>query len=207
MTTNYNEPGNTLAQARDIGFLSGGFHLAEWVGSSDVRDIYSFTTHQVGDLRFRLKGLSNNANIQLLDSDGNIISGSYNSGTQDEFNTRQNLKPGDYYIKVYSNSPGTNYSLDLRHNISDANNYFGNAQNVGVVSEEKHIIGWVGLYDTKDVYHFTTHQLGDLDFSLKGLHNNANIQLLDSNENIISGSYNGGTQDESNTYEKIAPGE
>ena len=207
MNTNYVEPGNALSQAWDIGLLNSNFYIAEWVGSSDVRDIYSFTTHQSGDLNFWIRGLSNNANIQLLDDDGNIISGSYNTGTQTDFATFGNLQAGDYYIKVYSNSPGTNYSLGLKLDLRDANNYVVNAQNVGIITEEKHIIGWVGSADIKDVYRFTTHQIGDLDFSLKGLHENANIQLLDSNENLISGSYNAGTRDESNTYENLAPGD
>ncbi|MGD1919419.1 MAG: PPC domain-containing protein, partial [Pleurocapsa sp.] len=157
MTTNHINSGNTLSQAWDIGLLNSSFYHAQWVGSSDVRDIYSFTTHQAGDLNFWIKGLSNNANIQLLDDDGNIISGSYNTGTQTDSATFGNLQAGDYYIKVYSNNPGTIYNLGLRLNLRDANNYVGNAQNVGVITEEKHIIGSVGSYDVRDVYRFTTH--------------------------------------------------
>ena len=207
MTTNYIEPGNILAQAHDLGMLEDFFRITEWVGLSDTKDLYKFTTHQSAYIHFQLAGLSKNVNIQLLDSNGNVISGSYRPGIQDEWGDFPKLKAGDYYVKVYSNSPGTNYELGLGLRRHDAGSSPITAQNLGVISEQKHIIGRLHSLDTKDVYRFTTHQPGDLDFSLTGLYKNANIQLLDSNENLISGSYNPGRQDEFNTYENLAAGD
>ncbi|MEM8677644.1 MAG: pre-peptidase C-terminal domain-containing protein [Cyanobacteria bacterium P01_G01_bin.67] len=212
--TAYTEPGNILAQARDLGIFNNSLLISEWVGSSDTRDIYSFTTHQSGELFFGIRELSNNANIQLLDSEGNIISGSYDPGTTPDLGTVK-LRRGDYFVKVYSHSPGTNYNLHLSLKTSSGynNNYYNDvdlsiiSEHLGVITEEKEIVGQVGVYNVRDTYRITTHQPGDLDFSLTKLYYDANIQLLDSNENLISGSYNPGKQDEFNTYEDLAPGD
>ena len=55
--------------------------------------------------------MNSNANVQLLDDEGNMLSGSFNSGKADEYQVHEDLEAGDYYLKVYGG--GTNYSLDF----------------------------------------------------------------------------------------------
>ena len=205
MTTISIDPGNSLAEALDVGLLNHNFQYSNWVGNTDRRDIFKFSTHQVGDLEYSLTGLYNNANIQILDSEGNMIGGAFKDGLEDEFNTYNNLAAGDYYLKVYG--VNTTYNLNFKLNLNNAGDTLAQAQDIGSIYQPKHIMGSVNPSDRRDIYKFSTHQVGDLDFSLTGLSNNANIQLLDSEENLISGSYNTGTQDESNIHENLVPGD
>ena len=205
MTTISTELKNALAEAFNLGLLTGSLQASDWVGITDRRDIYKFTTHQVGDLDFSLTGLRNNANIQLLDSEGTLISGSFNRGIQNEFNTYDNLAPGDYYFKIYG--PDTNYNLNFELRLDDAGDSLPEAQSLGLIASDRQIFGELDSIDRRDIYKFTTHQVGDLDFSLTGLSRNANIQLLNNKGNLIGGSYNTGTQDEFNTYNNLVPGD
>jgi len=74
-----------LLIAQDLGTLSEREQFQGNVSPIDREDLYRFTTDKIGDLDYRLTGLSNNANIQLLDSDGNMLSGSFKSGTASEY--------------------------------------------------------------------------------------------------------------------------
>ena len=75
-------------------------------------DYYRFFVSNPGKLNFGLSGLSNNANLQLLNSSGKAITGSYRTGTSNESGS-YHLTTGDYYFKIYRKSGDTNYHLNF----------------------------------------------------------------------------------------------
>ena len=207
-TRNFIDGGNILAAATYLGVFEEEVRGKGWVGQTDRQDFYKFSVHQPGDFDFALIDLQADANIQLLNSDGNRISGSYNTGTQYELKTYENLAAGDYYFKIYSGS-NTNYELRYKHRPSDPGNSISQALNMGLANhnQPKQLFGSLSPTDKYDFYRFSTDKVGVIDFSLSGLSANANVQLLNSAGNTITGSYNTGTQDEQKTYRNLAPGD
>ncbi len=86
----------------------------DFVGTTDTQDFYRFTVGDSGTLNVNLSRLSADADIDLLSSNGTVVSRSLNAGTRSEFITRD-LTAGEYYIRVYQGTlaNNTNYNLDL----------------------------------------------------------------------------------------------
>ena len=100
--------GNTIATAQAI---SLGNNQVEAVGGSDDADVFQFVLGDRQTVALNLTGLTQNADLSLLDSNGNDLKVSNNSNTASEAITR-NLEKGTYYVKVSSSSTsGTNYTL------------------------------------------------------------------------------------------------
>lgn len=108
------DPGNTLATATLINLTSSVQTLSDSVSSSDTNDYYRFGLTYSSSINLSLDGLSNNANVQLLNSSGGVIQDSLNGNTLTEsINTI--LSEGSYYIRVfYAGSAATNYNLKLQ---------------------------------------------------------------------------------------------
>ena len=73
--------GNTLATARAVGALTATQSFSDWVGSADTNDYYSFNVGTQSNFSLSLTGLSANADVQLLNSSGGVISSSTAGGT------------------------------------------------------------------------------------------------------------------------------
>ncbi|MFM6120109.1 MAG: PPC domain-containing protein, partial [Sphaerospermopsis kisseleviana] len=72
--------GNTLATARNVGTLTGAQSFSDWVGRADINDYYSFNVGTQSNFSLSLTGLSADADVQLLNSSGGVISSSENGG-------------------------------------------------------------------------------------------------------------------------------
>ncbi|MGK7943238.1 MAG: PPC domain-containing protein [Microcystaceae cyanobacterium] len=103
---------NSLSQARNIGTLNGSRSYQDWVGSGDTNDYYRFNVNGRTDFSLDLTGLSSDADVRLLDSSGNDIRSSTNSGSRSE-SINRDLATGTYYVRVYPHSGNTNYNLAL----------------------------------------------------------------------------------------------
>jgi hypothetical protein len=73
--------GNTLATARNVGTLTATQSFSDWVGSFDIDDYYSFNVTTPSNVSLNLTGLIANANVELLNSSGGVISSSTAGGT------------------------------------------------------------------------------------------------------------------------------
>ncbi|WP_413176349.1 Calx-beta domain-containing protein [Anabaena azotica] len=203
---NDDQAGNSLSAANNIIIGSNSSTYIDWVGSIDLYDYYSFNLGVASNFNLKLNGLTANANVQLLNSNGDFIQGSYNTGTaEDSFN--YNLNVGSYYIKVYS-EPGaanTNYNL----NVFAIPDYAGNSLNTSRPISLSPVVGsysdWVGDADANDYYSFNLNVASKFNLKLNGLTANANVQLLNSNGDFIQGSYNTGTAEDSFSYD-LNPG-
>lgn len=103
--------GNALATAWEINHnASGSATYHEALTTTDNNDYYKFTLAVAHTLSLSLSDLFANANLQLLDSNGNVLQTSANSGFASENMTR-NINPGTYYIRVYGSAINTSYRL------------------------------------------------------------------------------------------------
>jgi Bacterial pre-peptidase C-terminal domain len=115
--SNFGSDDNSLRQAVNLGSLSSSsrnLNVSDFVGTSDSQDYYRFNVGTTGTLSVNLTRLSADADLELLSSNGTVVSRSLNAGTRSEFITRD-LAAGEYYIRVYQGtlSNNTNYNLDL----------------------------------------------------------------------------------------------
>jgi uncharacterized protein YkwD len=107
---------NTLNSARQISLNSQSVTLRDAVGDNDPSDIYQFNiSSQNRNLSVKLNGLSGNAEIELLDIQGNRLMDSTNQDISIEAIDYQNLEIGSYFIRVYQGNIAinTNYNLTM----------------------------------------------------------------------------------------------
>ncbi|WP_201275496.1 PPC domain-containing protein, partial [Dolichospermum planctonicum] len=188
--------GNTRATARNVGTLTGAQSFSDWVGSADTNDYYKFNVGTQSNFSLSLTGLSADADVQLLNSSGGVISSSTAGGNTSESITRQ-LSAGTYYARVYRYSGDTNYSLSLNATATPVDNTLATARNVGTLTGAQSFSDWVGSADTNDYYKFNVGTPSNFSLSLTGLSADANVQLLNSSGTAISSSAASGTTSES----------
>jgi hypothetical protein len=111
---NITDPGNDFATATSFGSIAVGSirAAADYVGPDDRNDFYRIDLTQNAGVYVKLYNLTDDADLQLLDSDGNRIAYSKHTGDSAEFFTLA-LTPGTYYARViFSNGmTGTGYRL------------------------------------------------------------------------------------------------
>ncbi|BCL36875.1 pre-peptidase C-terminal domain-containing protein [Nostoc sp. MS1] len=117
--------GNTLTTARKLTLSSSLQTFTDRVDSTDPNDFYSFSLSARSSLNIAVDGLSANADVQLIKDtnsnglvdSGEVISGSYRTGSSSE-SLRPTLDAGNYFIRVYSNTGDTNYNLKVFQNFA-----------------------------------------------------------------------------------------
>jgi len=117
-------PGRTRVSAFDLGNLSevdadvrGGRVDAERNETNLVSEAYfKFRLDGTRKMEFELRDLTGNADLQLLDFDGNRIDSSRASGTSDERIERE-LQQGIYFIRVDAQEGSRDISYRLHYGI------------------------------------------------------------------------------------------
>lgn len=105
--------GNTLGTAKALELTSSLQTFRSSVSPLDTIDYYSFNLSNHSSFNMTLSGLGANADVQLLNSRGEVLQTSAQSGTSSE-SLFTSLNAGSYYIKVYSSTQAsTNYNLNL----------------------------------------------------------------------------------------------
>jgi trimeric autotransporter adhesin len=104
--------GNSLAAARNLGILGSNRTWQDFVGSRDSEDYYRFILPRTSDFSLSLFGLGADADVQLLNANGQVITASTNGSNLSESITRL-LSAGVYYIQVSRYSGDTLYDLRL----------------------------------------------------------------------------------------------
>jgi pimeloyl-ACP methyl ester carboxylesterase len=194
--------GNTIAAAKNIGVLNSNTQtINDLVGDIDPADYYQFNLTNTSTINLNLSGLTTDANVQILNSNGGGLVGSYNGGTNAE-TISTTLNAGNYYAYVYrAGSGNTNYSLNLSAVPDNAGSSLNTARNIGNLgSTEQTYSDFVGTGDTADYYQFTLTKASQVNLNLGNLSADANVQLLNQWGSLLQGSYNTGT-----TAETINP--
>ncbi|MCV3216720.1 CAP domain-containing protein [Plectonema radiosum NIES-515] len=105
--------GNTMNDARNIAIDSQQVTFRDSVGNADKNDFYSVNFSQTTNFKIAVNGLVSNADVELLNSNGEAISRGSNVGNASELLNVSNLQAGNYYIRVYQSADNTNYNLSL----------------------------------------------------------------------------------------------
>ncbi len=194
--------GNTLDDAKKFNITSTTQIFTDWVSNTDTDDYYRLTISSNSDFNLELNGLSDDANVRLLNSNGDTIIGSYNFGTETE-SISGTILPGDYYIHVnpsWGHNINTSYNLSVSATALDfAGNTLDDARQITLDGNgtTRTFKDWVGNTDTNDYYRFSLGSTSNFVLNLNGLSDDANVRLLNSNGDTIIGSYNFGTETES----------
>jgi Subtilase family/Bacterial pre-peptidase C-terminal domain len=104
--------GNSLTTARSLGILGSNRTWQDFVGSRDAEDYYQFILPRTSNFSLSLFGLGADADVQLLNASGQVITASTNGSNLSESITRL-LSAGIYYIQVSRYSGDTLYDLRL----------------------------------------------------------------------------------------------
>jgi YD repeat-containing protein len=104
--------GNSLDTARDASILNGMQKFNDYLDAVDKDDYYRFELPKNSTVDFTLNGLNADANIEILNSAGVVVSSSTTTGMTAE-NISKTLNAGVYYVRVYRQSGQTNYNLTL----------------------------------------------------------------------------------------------
>lgn len=196
--------GNTLGSARSIS-LGTGNTFTDWVGSSDAYDFYRFTTSSRGSVGITLGGLSNDADLRLIQDrnnngrvdSGEVIAASSLSGIQVD-RISQMLEAGAYFIGVDRFSGDTYYTLQTQFQPADgAGDTLAGARGISVGPTTVTFTDQIGGTDPNDYYRFTLNATSNFQLSLTGMTADADVQLLNGNGALISSSTAGGTINES----------
>lgn len=101
---NNDRAGNNPGTARSLGSITDYFKVEDYVGDLDLSDFYSFKVDKADRFSIFLNGLAGGTKIELLDSNGNVITSSTNKGTTGnqatEGSITTNLDVGSYFVNV-----------------------------------------------------------------------------------------------------------
>ena len=163
---------------KDLKTYTGREEYSGYVGNDDY---YKFYVDSPGYLQFALRGMSADADLQLLNSSGKVLESSRKSGNSDEY-ANENLGIGTYYMRVYGhNGADTNYRLVL--NLDKAKNDRSNARWLGeLAGQRKEYKDFIGTSsgDQYDYYKFTVQEPRFLEYALRDLTAPADIDILNS---------------------------
>jgi subtilisin family serine protease len=208
---------NSLSSATELTVTSTPSIVTDYVGWYDANDYYRFTLNATHDFALNLTGLTNAADVALLNSAGTTLASSTLSGTSPEAIQSQ-LTEGTYYVRVYNRSSwfrGTNYALTVQGTPlapppppSIPPDYAGNslpeARDLTLSPTTTTFDDYVGAEDINDYYRFSLNNTSDFNLSLTGLAADADVALLDSNGSSLKTAQARGTSAESMTQQLIA---
>ncbi len=196
-TTNYtvsltaDAAGETLADARNLGTLSSSRTFKDYVGSSDLSDIYRFQLTSASNVNFSLTNLSADADLYLVQDFnfngqaevGEAIARSDMMGSTSETISLQGLAAGNYYLQVKQYDGNTNYTLNASAVLADPGNTVGGASELGVLTGQQVIRDAVSRTDTQDFFRLQLSTTSDLTLDLTGLSTNADLYLIQDRNN------------------------
>ncbi|EDX82789.1 Bacterial pre-peptidase C-terminal domain family [Synechococcus sp. PCC 7335] len=181
------DPGETLDDALNIGFLGKTQILEDFVSEADPIDFYQFTLAESSDVSLGLTGLGPEpAQLQIVadvNGDGvfqtnEIIEDdtiNNSSGSIDDRFINTALSAGTYFARVLTSFPyqNTGYTLSAqataRGDISDPGNTYDTALDIGTLSALQTFGGSVDPTDRDDFYQFTLTESSDVSLGLTGL--------------------------------------
>ena len=220
------DPAFTFEGAYELGAIDEGLIIEQAVGGTDRGDAYVFSVGEAGKYTLTLDGLSADANIALLNIEGEVVDYSNLGGVQSEVMT-QDLAEGEYYLAVVPyDEEETDYTIDIStdETVAAPN---GNAIvpsidpgedpetsfDLGVVDTNVLVEDSVSLEDEGDVYEFTVEEAGEYTFNLDGFTSDLGFLIVNSEDigadglptDTVTGSNNPGTEAETSTAE-LDPG-
>ncbi len=217
------EPGDTLLTAYNVGLVGSlPVTLTDAVSVTDRYDYYSFTLETTSNFNLTLTGLSADADVRLVSSNGTFINSSLRLNNLDE-TINQTLDPGTYYVRVAQFTGNTAYNLRLSATAASPSIAPSNL----LASEGEQTLALTTLgstpliltdsisnIDTTDVFQINLATSGTLSVILTGLMADLDVRLIqDVNNNglvdeteEIARSQNVGSADETLNLSALAAG-
>ncbi|NJL09486.1 MAG: hypothetical protein HC908_02520 [Calothrix sp. SM1_7_51] len=195
------EPNNSINTAFNLGVLNGSRTLTDSIDASNNNDYYRFTLNGITDFQLTLDGLSADADVELLDTNGNSLIISRNGNNESETINRL-LSAGTYYIRVFPSEGSTSYNLKLTatpapvNPAMEPNNTLNTAFNLGIINENLRLADSLGGSDINDYYRFTLNQTRNLQLTIDGLVADVDVELLNASGEVIASSFNTDTESE-----------
>lgn len=192
------DPGETVADAFDLGSLTSTETIPGYTGVSDVDDYYAFDLDRITRLGVSLTRQLRDADLQIgrdVNSNGLFDEGeavfflgeSFSSSFEPEESVNIALDSGSYFIRVFNgarNDTGTSYRLSLAPSAVDAapdrdpGSDYADAVDLGQVdSLSQTQVGYVGVTDPLDVYRFELTRDAVFRLDLSALLLDANVEI------------------------------
>ena len=185
--------GESLSNPIAVGDLIGQQTLTGAVNAAQPNVYYRFATVLSGSATVLLTGLSSDADLRLLDANGNVISSSSKGGTSDDRIVRS-VSAGTYYARVLRYSGDTAFRLLLTADYAGSSTTA--ARDLGALSASTTVRDYVDGDDVSDWYRFSA-SAGTAQLQLTGLSSDADLYLFASNgTSILAKSTKGGSSDE-----------
>ena len=196
--------GNSATQARRLALSSQPGAkpsvVRDRLDSSNRNDFYQVSLRQRSSLNLRVDGIGVGAdvNLELRNSDNQVIGRSTNAGQLRE-TLKQVLDTGKYFIRVFRKSGDTDYRLkasvapppDLAGNTTATARQISVSGNPSVSSDFVSVTS-----DDSDYYAFTlTDKTTRLQSSISGVTANAQVNLFDSANHLITSNNSNSTPD------------
>jgi len=204
--------GDSASNPKAIGTLASATQtFVDFVGNADGADVYRFDLAHLSTIDLQLDGLTANADLQLFTvplpafSPETLISSSVNSGALPE-EILQTVTAGTYFLRVQHVSGDTYYRLRMTVIEEDgAGDTAADARNLGLLSnvsfDER-----IGGPDRADFYKFHVNVFTHTSIVVSGLTTaDADLQLLDANQNVLTTSAHAGAANES-IVQNLVPG-
>jgi Domain of unknown function (DUF4394)/Bacterial pre-peptidase C-terminal domain len=139
--------GNQREAAKQISLGATSSSFVDSVSRSDANDFYRFDVTTPGNLSLSLNGLTGNADVQVLNGNGDVIGSSVNAGSTPEL-INLNLTTGTFFVRVFPGAANDSavYSVNAAltplklFGLTEQNNLIAfntdnlNAVNVGAVT-------------------------------------------------------------------------
>ncbi|MEG4828718.1 PPC domain-containing protein, partial [Microcoleus sp. F8-D3] len=97
----------------NIGALTDSKTYTGSIGATNIYDLYKFNINSPGSFQLSIDGLSDNADVFLLNSSGATLYSSTNAGTDAETISVDSLVAGEYSVKVLQITGDIKYTLNL----------------------------------------------------------------------------------------------
>ena len=189
------DPDGTIQTARDLGVLTGPRTVTSSLGNLDRDDYYRIELPAPAELRLSLTMNRPDADLRLLNSQGQVIAASMRRGRRAE-SIRATLAAGTYYVRVCRHRSNPRYNLRLTARLVDPDGTRGEATDLGVLTDTAEAHDSIGGADLNDYFRFVVTAAGDVGLSLTGLTADADVELQDAAGAVIGRSDEAGTADE-----------
>jgi hypothetical protein len=195
--------GNTFTQALNVTStksdrVSGKFSYSGVLGGKDQarsrEAFYQFNLTERSTFLGLLEGLKANADIELYDSNRQLITGSFGTGVTSEL-VSQVLEAGTYFLKIKVKSGSTKYKLKLNLNsfTTDLTNISDSTRLIALGARQSFSETYRGSIALDNFYKVDLDAPSNLNLVLDGLSADANLQLLSREGTVLASSSNTGT--------------
>jgi len=195
------------------------------INDFDPVDFYRVTVNTPLTAGVALQNITDNIDVAVLDSNGNLIASGNNLGPSDEAFQAVFSTPGEYFINVFQTTPGVSSDYQLALFPANANINTTDNSNVNTTDNSNDNLNTptfldtlvpevpitqlatINDFDPVDFYRVTVNTPLTAGVALQNITGNIDVAVLDSNGNLIASGNNLGASNEAFQAAFSTPGE